>query len=108
MGGIATTAVVAAALAAVWIAVAATISVAAARRLRVANQVLAAARANSTLLQVSPARPLIVRGDGRVELDTQLLRELGLKAPPKTLADLGGTDTGIVADDLGRLAVEID
>ena len=108
MGGIATTAVVAAALAAVWIAIAAALSIVAARRLRVANQVLGAARANATLLQVSPARPLIVRGDARVELDTQLLRELGLKAPPKTLAELGGTDTGIVADDLARLMAEID
>jgi len=108
VAGLATTGVIAAALAALWILVAVALSLVAARRFRLAQQVIGAARANATLLEISPARPLIVRGDGRVEVDPHLLRELGLKAPPKTLGDLHGNDSGILPDDLSQLTSDID
>ncbi len=108
MAGLATTGVIAAALAALWILVAVALSLAAARRFRLAEQVLGAARANAALLEISPARPLAVRGDGRVEIDPQLLRELGLKSQPKTLAELRGNDSGILPDDLAALMSEIE
>ena len=108
MAGFATTGVIAAALAALWICVAAALSLAAARRFHLAERVLGAARANATLLEISPARPVVVRGDGKIEADNSLLRELGLKSPPKTISDLHGNDSGIVAEDLAALTAEIE
>jgi signal transduction histidine kinase len=108
LAGLATTALIAAALAALWIFAAVTLSLLAARRLRTAESVLGAARANATLLETSPARPLIVRPDKRVEADSRLVRELGLKSAPRTLADLHGNDSGIVSDDLDVLTGAID
>ena len=55
-------------------------SMLAARRLRRAEAVIGAARSIATLLAIAPARPLIVRGDGAIEPDPILLREIGAKA----------------------------
>jgi signal transduction histidine kinase len=106
--GIATTSVIAIALAGVWILVAAALSFAAARRLQLARTILGTARANATLVEISPARPLIVRADNRLECDSRLVRELGLKAAPKTLADLHGNDSGVDTDDLTALTAQIE
>ena len=57
-------------------------SIAAARRLRRASAVLNSARASARLLDVMPARPLLVRPDGRIEVDQRLLRELGIDRRP--------------------------
>src|SRR4051794_3165519 len=92
-----------AALALLWLAIAVAISLMAARRFRLAEQVLCAARANATLLELTPARPLVVRTDGRIEADVQLVRDLGLDVQPARLADLAGNDGGIAADDLAAL-----
>ena len=67
---------VALALAALWIAVAVILSVAAARRIRSAGAVVASARSMAALLDVAPARPLLVRPDGRIEIDPRLHRLL--------------------------------
>ena len=77
-------------------------AIVAARRFRLAQQVLDAARANARLLELTPARPLLVRADGRIEADAQLLRDLGLEGSPKKLGDLAGNDSGIAPDDLER------
>jgi hypothetical protein len=95
--------VIAAALAALWIGIAVLLSLLAARRYRLAERVLEAAQANATLLGISPARPLVVRPDSRVEADRTLVRELGLKSDPATLSDLRGKDSGLVADDVESL-----
>jgi signal transduction histidine kinase len=100
--------IVIAALAVAWVGVAIALSLAAARRLRLAERVLGAARANAALLDISPARPLIVRGDGRIETDPHLVRELGLTGVPKVIADLRGNDSGIVAEDLDTLAAAVE
>jgi signal transduction histidine kinase len=95
-------------LAVLWLAIAATIAVAAARRLRLAEQVLGAARVNATLLELAPARPLLVRADGQVEADAQLIRDLGLAREPKFLSDLAGDESGIASEDLVELEAEIE
>jgi signal transduction histidine kinase len=91
-----------------WVSIAAAMSLVAARRLQLAQRVLDAARANASLLRISPARPAIVRGDGKVEADSYLVRELGLRSPPKNLSELTGEDCGIVPDDLAALTREIE
>jgi signal transduction histidine kinase len=101
-----TAAIVAAAL--VWLAIAAAIAVVAARRFRLAETVLDVARSNAALLEATPARPLIVHGDQRIEADAQLLRDLGLKRPPARLDDLTGNDSGILEEDFAALRDDIE
>src|SRR6478609_1602820 len=96
------------ALALLWLAIAAGIAVIAARRVRLAQQVLDAARSNARLLELMPARPLLVRSDGRLEADQQLVRDIGLQVTPTTLAELVGNDSGIAPDDLNALAADIE
>ncbi len=107
MGASGATGLIIAAVALLWVAIGILLSLFAARRLRSASEVLDAARANATLLAIAPTRPLLVRRDGQVDADSQLVRDLGLKSAPKTLDDLGGDDFGIAADDLAALASDI-
>jgi signal transduction histidine kinase/PAS domain-containing protein len=100
--------IVIAAIALIWVGIAVALSILAARRFRTAEHVLAAARASATLLEISPARPLVVRADGRIETDARLIQELGLKSQPRTLADLHGNDSGIAPEDLNALTAEIE
>jgi signal transduction histidine kinase len=96
------------ALALLWLGIAAAIAFVAARRFGLAQQVLGAAQSNATLLELTPARPLVVRVDGRIEADAQLVRELGLKSHPSRLAELAGNDSGIFPDDLKGLTEEVE
>ena len=50
------------------------------------------------------ARP---RPDGGLEVDTRLLRELGLDTAPRSFPDLAGDDKGILAEDLEALAADL-
>ena len=108
MSAFGATGLIIAALAVLWLAVAVALSLAAARRFALAEQVLSAARANAKLLDISPARALLVRSDGRIETDPHLLRELGLKSSPRRLSDLHGDGTGLVAEDLDELSRAIE
>ncbi len=96
-----------AALSLLWLGIAAAVAIAASRRFRVAQDVLEGARANARLLELMPARPIMVRADRRLEADEQLTRNLGLKSPPATLADFAGNDSGIAPEDLEALTAEI-
>src|SRR5438270_7579509 len=107
MGALSVGSLAVAALALLWLGLAAAISIVAARRYRLAQQVLDAARANARLLEVMPARPLAVWPDGRIEADERLVRELGLETAPQTLGDLGNGQ-GIVGEDLATLGASID
>jgi len=107
MGALGTTGLIIAALAILWLAVAIGLSLLAARRFRLAESVLGAARTNATLLDVSPARPLLVRSDRSIETDPRLLRELGLESPPKSLAGLNAGGNGILPEDLARLSEDV-
>src|SRR5690348_116392 len=95
-------------LALLWLGIAAALAVAGARRFRLAQQVLDAAQANARLLELMPARPLLVRQDDRVEVDQQLLRDLGLEKRPGKLPELVGNDSGIAPDDLEALTNDIE
>ena len=96
------------AVALLWLGVAATVAILAARRFRLAESVLETARTNATLLELTPARPLLVRPDQKIEADGQLLRDLGLNVQPKSLSDLAGNDSGIAPDDLELLRADVD
>ena len=102
------TMIVVAALALAWIALAAAIAILAARRFRLAETILGVARSNASLLEATPARPLLVRPDLRVDVDSQLLRDLGLKSAPVHLSGLTGNDSGLDARDLELLSAAID
>ena len=108
MNSVGTTGLLVIALAALWILVAATLSIAAARRIRRANHVIASAQAMAKLLEVAPARPLVVHTDGRLEADARLLRELGIRGSPATLDDLAGDECGFERDDLRALSQAIE
>jgi hypothetical protein len=107
LSGLATTGVIAAALAALWILIAAALSIVAARRVRDASTVLSAARSLQNLLDLSPGRPLVVRSDGGIESDQRLLREIGIDKSPRTLAGLAGEDRGLVPEDVEALVGEV-
>jgi hypothetical protein len=107
MSGLGATQLAIVVLALLWLAIAAMVALVAARRYRIAEQVVVAARANARLLEISPARPLVVKPDGRIESDALLLRELGLEGAPGTLDELQGGDRGIAAEDLAMLAGDI-
>ncbi|GAA3886668.1 PAS domain-containing sensor histidine kinase [Sphingomonas limnosediminicola] len=91
-----------------WLVLAAAVSVLAARRMELAQRVLDAARSNAALLELTPARPLLVRPDQRVEADELLVRDLGLDRAPRRIADLSGKDSGIAHDDLEALASDVE
>jgi signal transduction histidine kinase len=107
-GGTSLVMIAAAGLALLWLGIAAAIAIVAARRFRLAQQVFDAAKANARLLELMPARPLVVRADQRIEADEQLLRDLGLKGTPATFAELAGNDSGIEREDLKALAEDIE
>ena len=96
------------ALSLLWLALAVFIAVRAARRMNLAEQVLETARATSALLERTPARPLLVRPDDRVEADERLVRDLGLGSPPARFNDLCGNDSGLLSADLAILREEIE
>ncbi|MEO7277988.1 MAG: ATP-binding protein [Sphingomicrobium sp.] len=90
-----------------WLCVAIVVAVIAARRFGLAEQILGAARANAALVDLSPARALIVQPGGRIEADPRLLRELGLRGDVKSLSQLAAENSGVAPDDLGALADDI-
>ncbi|HET9810819.1 MAG TPA: PAS-domain containing protein [Sphingomicrobium sp.] len=104
MSGIGTTGVIAAVLAAIWILIAAAISIVAARKLRDATKVVSAARSLRDLLDQSPARPVLVHADGKIDADRRLLREIALDCDPAELSDLSGEEGGLFGDDVDALA----
>ena len=87
--------------AAVW---ALATGLAARRDARAVGAVMSALRAR---LDAAPARPMLVRGDGRVEVGSALTGWLGLARPPESLSDLSAGDTGLSADDFAALSDDI-
>ena len=90
-----------------WLAIAVAIAIAAARRFGAAEEVLSAARSTATILALSPARPLVVRPDDRIEADPQLLRDLGLSGAPQQLSELIADGCGIASEDLEGLVEQV-
>jgi len=108
MSAISATTIAIVAVALLWLALAVAMTVVAARRFRLAEEVLGAARTNATLLDLAPARPLVVRPDERIEVDAQLVRDLGLHGTPARLSELVGNDGGLLAEDFEALKEDID
>jgi len=108
MIGGATVSVIAAALVIFWIFVAAALSFLAAQRFRFAERVLESARSTAALLDAAPARPLLVRADGSLDIDARLAREIGLVSRPAALDDLAGDGAGVATADLEQLRGAID
>ena len=94
-------------VAALWVAIAAFLSILAVRRIRRADRLIGAAQDFRELLEAAPARPLVVYPDGKIEPDRQLLRSLGLETTPTRLADLSSDQAGIEPGDLAALQTEI-
>ncbi|HEY1142982.1 MAG TPA: ATP-binding protein [Sphingomicrobium sp.] len=90
-------------IAGLWLAIAAALLVLAARRMRDASSLVSSARSLAALVEVAPARPLLVRADGSLDADRRLIRELGLPRPPRSWDDLAGYGHGIVGDDVTAL-----
>ena len=108
MGALATGSLVALALAVLWIAIGAALAWFAAVRVRQAAAVLSGARSLQSLLELSPARPLIVRPGGRIEADARLIREIGINTDPRTIPDLARDGSGLIAEDVDELGRLID
>lgn len=62
-----------------------------------------AARRMGKLLEDSPAVPMMVRPDGRIEAPDRLAGWLGLDTMPRYISELSVEDAGLSADDLDAL-----
>ncbi|MDB5688773.1 MAG: putative sensor histidine kinase [Sphingomonas bacterium] len=90
-------------LLAVWLIAAVAATFAGLRRRAAARQAEHRADALATLIGASPAMPMFVGVDGRVEAGDRLCRRLGLSHAPRTIADLVQDATGIVQADVDAL-----
>ncbi|MCT2558236.1 PAS-domain containing protein [Tsuneonella sp. YG55] len=96
-------------LLAAWVAGAAWLMIAAGARARRADAARKAARRMVRMIDESPAIPLIVRVDGRIEASERLAGWLGLSKLPQYLGDLGGSDSarGLSAEQLAELSANV-
>jgi signal transduction histidine kinase/PAS domain-containing protein len=60
-----------------------------------------------TLVSGSPAQPMIVRADGRIEVPRRLADWLGLETIPRELDALAGGEGGLMPEDADALAVHV-
>ena len=90
-------------LLATWTLVAAWAFVSARLRQRRADTVQRSARRLARMVEESPALPLLVRSDGRIEASPRLAQWLGLDGVPQFLSELDGGDRGLSADCLAEL-----
>jgi signal transduction histidine kinase len=95
-------------IAGLWLAIAAALLVIAARRMRDAGALVGSARSLAALLEVAPARPLVVRANVSLDADVRLARELGLDRQPRSWDDLSGYDHGLVGDDVQMLREAVE
>ena len=107
MGALSATDAIIAALALLWIAIAIAVSYLALRRFQIAQQVLDIARANATLLEISPARPMLVRSDGRIEANRAQPRTRARLRAQKSFR-LHGPDFGLLSEDVTALRSQIE
>lgn len=86
-----------------WAAAAAWAIAAAQQRIRQARSARSVSRRLSHLIGESPAIPLLVRSDGRLEGPDRLAAWLGLPAMPGFISELDGETCGLSEGDLGAL-----
>ncbi|HXH17080.1 MAG TPA: PAS-domain containing protein, partial [Sphingomonas sp.] len=94
-------------IAVLWVAIAAALAILAAYRIRRAQGVIAAARQLRSLLEAAPARPLLIRADGGIDMDLRLQRDLGFVEAPTHIDQLAGDDHGLLRDDLEMLKADL-
>ncbi|WP_333572214.1 sensor histidine kinase [Sphingomonas sp.] len=58
--------------------------------------------------RTSPALPMLVRADGRVEMSPRLAAWLGLEGPPESLSRLSQKDTGLDPEDVALLSDQVE
>ncbi len=90
-----------------WLAVAAWAIWTGLARRREADAAERSNRRLTLLLDRSPAMPMLVRVDGRVEGPERLAQRLGLAEPPAFLSDLAQPDAGLSDSDLATLLSEV-
>ncbi|RIX26989.1 sensor histidine kinase [Sphingomonas edaphi] len=93
-------------IAALWVALASALAILAARRLKRAQSVLGAAQSMKALLDVAPARAIMIEPDGKIDVDNHLLRDLGFSVPPKVLGDLTRDGKGFDREGLEALSAD--
>ena len=86
-----------------WTALAAWLALAAQNKVAQAKAARGTVRRLSRIIDDSPAVPLLVRSDGRIEGPDRLAGWLGLPALPGYLSELDAGDSGIAAGDLAEL-----
>jgi len=86
-----------------WTFVSAWLALGALNRDRASRGARANARRLTRLLDESPAIPMIVRPDGRIEAPDRLAAWLGLDRLPVFLSELGGEVQGLPAEELESL-----
>jgi len=90
-------------LLAAWTLAAAWAIVSARMRQRRAEALQRSARRLARMVEESPALPLLVRSDGRIEASAKLAQWLGLDAVPQFLSELDAGDRGVPAESLAEL-----
>ncbi|EJL28003.1 PAS domain-containing sensor histidine kinase [Novosphingobium sp. AP12] len=86
-----------------WTMAAAWAVLAARARQKRAEQHLRSARRLGKMVEESPALPLLVRTDGRIEASPRLAQWLGLDGMPQFLSELDGNGKGLPSDKLAEL-----
>jgi signal transduction histidine kinase len=99
-------------LLAAWAVGAGLVVLRASRSMKRARALKTSLKRMSTLLDVAPAVPLLVRVDGRIEGPDKLARLLGLPAMPKYLSELASTPGsakggGLTEDQLDQLWAKV-
>lgn len=94
---------------AAWVAGAAWLTIAASARAKGAETARKSARRMVRMIDESPAIPLIVRVDGRIEASERLAGWLGLAKLPQYLSELGGGPggKGLSAEQLAELTEHV-
>lgn len=90
-----------------WTLAAGVAIVAARRRQRRAETIQRSARRLARMIDESPAVPLLVRADGRIEASQRLAHWLGLDVVPGYLSELDGGDRGLSAESLAELSAAV-
>lgn len=90
-------------LLAAWMLAAAWAVLSARGRQKRAEAQLRSARRLARMVEESPAIPLLVRSDGRIEGPPRVAQWLGFDAVPQFLSELDGGDRGLPSDKLAEL-----
>ena len=90
-------------LLAAWIFGAAWLALAASQRARQASAARSTARRLTRMIDDSPAVPMLVRADGKIEAPERIAAWLGLDRMPGYLSELAGEEEGLFSGELAEL-----